>query len=121
VRTVEALEEACLRPEGFELGAYWSRWQVEFEASLPKYAVRVRVAAEHVPMLPQLFGDWMRTLAEQTPPASDGSLTLSLTFDSLEYARTRMLGLGTMVEVLDPPELRAAVADHARRIAAFYG
>jgi predicted DNA-binding transcriptional regulator YafY len=120
VLAVEALEEACVRPADFDLAAYWTRWQVEFEASLPKYAVRVRVAAEYVPALPQLFGDWMRSLAEQTPPAADGSLTLPLTFDSLEYARSRMLGLGTMVEVLDPPELRESVAEYARRIAAFY-
>ena len=120
VLEVEALEEACVRPEGFDLAAYWDRWQKEFEASLPKYAVTVRVAAENVLALPQFFGDWIVPVAERAPSDVDGSLKLPLTFDSMEYARTRMLGLGTMVEVLDPPELRASVAEFAHRIAAFY-
>jgi predicted DNA-binding transcriptional regulator YafY len=120
VQAVAALEEACARPEGFELSAYWARWEKEFAATWPTYEVRVRVRAEHVPSMPELFGDRMRALAERTPPNADGSVTLPLTFDSLEHARSRLLGLGTAVEVIEPPELRASVAAYARQIAAFY-
>jgi len=120
VQAVEALEDACVRPEGFELGAYWARWEKEYAATWPTYEVVVRVGAEHVPSLPMFFGDRARALAERTPPNADGSLTLQLTFDSLEHARSRMLGIGTAVEVIEPLELRESVAAYARRIADFY-
>ena len=49
-----------------------------------------------------------------------GGVRLALTYDSFEEARRRMLGLGTLVEVLEPAELRASVAAYAREIATFY-
>jgi hypothetical protein len=109
-----------VRPEGFELGAYWARWEKEFAATWPTYEVVVRVGAEHLPSLPMFFGDRVRALAERTPPNADGSVTLPLTFDSLEHARSRMLGIGTAVEVVEPAELRESLAAYAREIVAFY-
>ena len=45
---------------------------------------------------------------------------MELAFESLEAARDRLLSLGSGVEVLAPPALRASLADYARQIVAIY-
>ena len=63
----------------------------------------------------------MRALIDEAgPPDEDGWVTITLTFDSFEAARSSILGLGTSAEVLDPPELRAAVLVMASDVLDFY-
>src|SRR5690242_13881866 len=120
MQAAEVLDEPCERPEGFDLAAYWREWSEAFAASRPKYPVRVYVPAQHLAGLQQMLGDWIAEMIAQAPAEADGGVTLALTYDSFEEARTRMLGLGTQVEVLEPAELRESVAAYAREIAAFY-
>jgi predicted DNA-binding transcriptional regulator YafY len=91
--SVRALAETFERPDGFELGAFWSEWSRAFEESLPRVEVKVR------------SGDGERTLV----------------FESLAEAHRSLLRTGTRFEVLEPPELRARVAETARELAAMYG
>ena len=73
-------------------------------------------------MLSRVFGEGIYALVEQaSPPDVDGWVTLSLTFETLESARGILIGFGTLVEVLDPKELRESIADLAVRVATFYG
>jgi predicted DNA-binding transcriptional regulator YafY len=120
MQDAEVLDEPCARPEGFDLAAYWQEWSEAFAASRPKYPVRARVPAQHLAGLQQMLGDWITEMIAQAPADADGGVTLALTYDSFEEARTRLLGLGTLVEVLEPAELRESVAAYAREIAAFY-
>lgn len=113
--------DMCVRPEGFNLAEYWRTWSAEFSASLPKYPVVVRIKAEAIPQLPHAIGAWIIPLIEQAgEPDTDGAIQLTLTFESLEHARSRMLSWGTLIEVLEPRELRESVIDFATRIAALY-
>jgi predicted DNA-binding transcriptional regulator YafY len=91
--SVRALAETFERPDGFELGAFWSEWSRAFEESLPRVEVKVR------------SGDGERTLV----------------FESLAEAHRSLLRTGTRFEVLEPPDLRARVAETARELAAMYG
>jgi len=93
IASVRALEETFERPDGFELGAFWSEWSRAFEESLPRVEVKVR------------SGDGVRVLV----------------FESLADAHRSLLRSGTRFEVLDPPELRARVAETARELVAMYG
>ncbi len=114
-------DEPFERPPGFDLAAYWAAWSAEFEASRPKYAATLRVSPEAIPILPLMLGEGVHALlARAGSPDGEGWIRLSLTFDSLEGARSLALGLGTMVEALAPAELRASVAEWAERTAAFY-
>ena len=54
------------------------------------------------------------------PPDAAGWLTLQLAFESLEAARTRILGFGRGVEVLAPYALRRSIQDYAEQIVALY-
>ena len=82
--------------------------------------MKARAAREAIPLLQPTLGDWIKPLIEQATPDADGAIVLPLIYDSLEYARERLLALGTLLEVIEPEELRESICDHATRVIAFY-
>jgi predicted DNA-binding transcriptional regulator YafY len=53
--------------------------------------------------------------------AADSSLpVLEVSFASVDHAVASLLGFGTRVEVLAPPDVRTSVGDAARELAALY-
>lgn len=128
------------RPAEFDLAAFWAGWRAERESHRARYVVRVRVSPEIVPWLPQLFGSSVQAQLDTAlpgeatrdePPRHEparfdppreraGWITLTLSFDSLETARSRLLGLGAAVEVLAPLPLRLSLADTAAQVVALY-
>lgn len=123
IQAVEMTEECFDRPGDFDLRAFWVQWSAEFETILRwRYPVTLRVAPEAVPLLSHVLGgDWVQTLVKQAGPAdAEGWITLTVMFEGLMEARSRLFSLGTMVEVLEPQELRHSLADFAASIATFY-
>jgi predicted DNA-binding transcriptional regulator YafY len=109
------------REPGFDLVAFWTDWCAQMAASHPPYPVTLRVGWEAIPLLPQIVGERAHTLLDQaSPPDSAGAITLNLTFESFEAARSQVLGFGPVVEVLEPAELRDSVIEQATKIVAFY-
>jgi predicted DNA-binding transcriptional regulator YafY len=107
VVSVRPLEQQLVRPDGFELAAFWDAWSREFEASLPRVEVTVRVSDEV-----------RRFLPGEPRVEEDGRVVVR--FESLAAAYRELLRFGPDVEVLDPPELRDRVARTAREVAALY-
>jgi len=108
------------RPPEFQLEAFWESWCREYE-SQPPFCAQVRVAAEALPMLAQYVGDRARgQLPRSHIPDDDGWVTLDLPFESFVTARSRLLGLGRAVEVLEPESLRKSLIDFAEQIVMFY-
>lgn len=121
IRDVVLLDEQCQRPEGFNLEQYWATSSRDFLSSLSKYPVKVRVSPLFLPILPQVLGETIHTRIEEAePPDAGGWLTLPLMFETLEHARSYILGFGTMVEVLEPLELRTNIKQLAAGIVEFY-
>jgi len=115
-------EQTFARPADFDLAAFWQAWCAQQAQSRALYPVSVRVAPGLLPEVPRLFGDRLREqLAQAAPADAAGWVRLELTFESLEAARERLLGLGGGVEVLAPLALRASLADYAQQIVAVYG
>jgi predicted DNA-binding transcriptional regulator YafY len=110
-------EETFARPADFDLAAFWEGWCRDVEARRQSYLVTVRVAPALVPLVVREF-----PLGEKLDgrPDAAGWLTLTLPFEGLEDARTRLLPLGGDIEVLAPRALRLSLADFARQIAARY-
>ena len=54
------------------------------------------------------------------PADADGWLQATFRLESIDGATVDVLSLGPQIEVLEPPELRATVADHARRTSGLY-
>jgi predicted DNA-binding transcriptional regulator YafY len=107
VAGVRKLEEPCMRPPEFELAAFWDEWSRNFEQGLPRVEVTVRVSE-----------DVRRHLGPDQRVGADGNVVLG--FQSLGDAHRELLRFGSDVEVLEPPELRDAVARTAAATAALY-
>lgn len=80
-----------------------------------------RVSPELIEHLPRIFGEHTdHILAQASQPDEQGCVILTLPFDGFESARSRILGLGRAVEVLEPLSLRISVIDFARQITNLY-
>jgi predicted DNA-binding transcriptional regulator YafY len=116
----EMLSERFVRPCEFDLGEFWEGWCRDYE-SQPPFCARVRIAPEAIPSLAAYVGDRARgQLSHACVQDEDGWVTLELPFESFIAARTRLLGLGRAVEVLEPESLRRSLIDFAEQIVGFY-
>ena len=116
----ELSPEVFVRPPTFELQVFWEAWCREYEAQ-PPFCARVRVSPEALPILSEYVGDRARDkLAHAHAPEEGGWVTLDLPFESFIAARSRLLGLGRAVEVLEPEALRRSLIDFAEQIVMFY-
>lgn len=110
------------RPQDFDLAAFWGESTRRFEAELRRGTATVRLT----PRGQRLLRDASSAVEEALDAAAaapggidaDGRLLAEIPTESLEHATSQLLALGTEVEVLAPPELRARVRDTARAIAA---
>lgn len=121
IRSAEKTYDHFKRPDDFNLGEYWQRWCGEFEKSVPRYNVTVRVRPDFVPMLPILFGEGVNSLIDGAEGDRDEvgtreCITLTLIFESFQAALAHSLSLGTGAEVVEPEEMRRAVLDMASRV-----
>jgi len=115
---VTLLEERFDRPAGFDLAAFWEQWRAAHRPTGPGYLVRVRVDPALEPQLARFFGE--NLLRRECEEAQGGWLRLCLSFDSLYAARSRLLGFGRAVEVLEPEALRKSLVDFARQMVSAY-
>ena len=121
IQAAQLLDEHFERSPDFNLSAYWEYWSSEYEREKPQYPVRVRISAELLSALPGQFGKVIQAEIENIQqPDSDGWITLTLPFESLEDARNNLLKHGSAIEVLEPIALRFSLIDFAEQIRARY-
>lgn len=114
-------DESFERPQDFDLGAFWKRWCAEREGSRSDYPVTVRAAERLIPELLHIFGNRVREkIAQAGPVDAEGWITLELSFESPPAARSRLLGFGNAIEVLEPLALRRSIEDYAKQIVKLY-
>jgi predicted DNA-binding transcriptional regulator YafY len=80
---------------------------------------RVRITPEGQ-RLAALLGRLQPLRVRRSSATEDGWINATFRLDTIEGAVADVLSFGPHVEVLEPPELRAAVAERARRTAALY-
>jgi predicted DNA-binding transcriptional regulator YafY len=51
VQDAKVMDEACQRPEGFDLAEFWKQSSTEYLANLPRYTATVRVAPDVLPQV----------------------------------------------------------------------
>ncbi|MFD0690025.1 helix-turn-helix transcriptional regulator [Actinomadura fibrosa] len=109
------------RPAGFDLAAFWDDYAERFEADSYREQATVRLSPEGLRrsrfLLPPVMA---RAAATAGPPGEDGWTRVTMPVESQRHAHVEFLKFGADVEVLDPPELRAMMADTARALAARY-
>jgi predicted DNA-binding transcriptional regulator YafY len=115
------LAETSQRPRDFDVRVYWETWNRTLEASYTPYVVRLRLAPEGIQRLFEIADETVRTSMREEPTGDDqGWRLISMTFSSLLHARTVAMGVGDLLEVLEPLELRNAIRAQARQIVARY-
>jgi predicted DNA-binding transcriptional regulator YafY len=120
VLEVSFVGEAFQRPVDFDLAQYWQSWSHEFSATLPQYLVKVRVEQAAIPDVISILGQGVALRLEQADRENSSAAYLSLTYDSLEHARSRLLAFGSLLQVIEPLELRETIIDYASRIISMY-
>jgi predicted DNA-binding transcriptional regulator YafY len=116
---VEALEH-FERDKGFDLPSYWRESCRKFEKhmveTMPPYELCVRVHPKGF----SYFPSWMAGRYQQEGQDESGWTRLRVTYESRAEALRGLLGLGALVEILEPLELREELISQAREILAFY-
>jgi predicted DNA-binding transcriptional regulator YafY len=111
-------DEPVERPDGFDLAAWWARSSEDFDRAIRRTEVTVRVSPRGLRLLPRAI-----TLpsVDAPEPDADGWTTLTVPVESDEVVAHQLLALAGQVEVLDPPAVRAALADAGAALAATNG
>ncbi|MDQ0378413.1 helix-turn-helix transcriptional regulator [Amycolatopsis thermophila] len=119
IRTVDLRDDRFERPTDFDLASWWQKSSAEFERSVHRHPVKLRLSRWGVRMLPQVADPDLALAALDAagPPDDDGWVEVELGLEQPDIAASMLLGLGVHVEVLEPPAVRAAFADAARRMA----
>ncbi|MFC7707779.1 helix-turn-helix transcriptional regulator [Micromonospora lupini] len=123
VTGVEVGEEHFERNEGFDLAGHWREQAGAFLRTMLRAEVGVRLSPDglrrlrHLVDAPHVYDEVVAAAGE---PDEQGWVVARLPVESVDVAYTQLLALGPEVEALDPPELRARMADAARRAAARY-
>jgi predicted DNA-binding transcriptional regulator YafY len=115
------LEETFVRTLDFDLGKFWKNWCKEYEKKQSLYNVKARISPEIIAHLPRVFGDLAATiLAGAGSPDAKGCFIVTIPFENIWTARSRILSLGNAAEVIEPIPLRLSVMDFASQIVKLY-
>jgi predicted DNA-binding transcriptional regulator YafY len=110
--------EAAVRPEGFDLAAFWAGSVARFREEMPRFDATFR-AHKSVLHLLHYAGRFSRLL-EASEPDAGGWADVRMRFQFEEDAAGLALGFGTRVEVVEPAALRDKVLKMAEEVVAFY-
>nr|WP_235949325.1 WYL domain-containing protein [Candidatus Frankia alpina] len=108
------------RLDDFDLAAWWRAGGEEFARSLLRWTCRLRLSPVALHGLRHAVDPFAArdALAGASPPDGAGWRVVELVTEGPEVALAQLLALSDGVEVLAPEELRAALAETARRLAA---
>jgi predicted DNA-binding transcriptional regulator YafY len=109
-------DEKVVRPDGFDLARHWEAAAAEFDRSIRRSTVRLRVSRRGLRWLARALT--LPTDPEPGEPDPDGWFELVLPVESDEVAAHQLLMLGADVEVLAPEAVRRSLAATGAAIAA---
>jgi predicted DNA-binding transcriptional regulator YafY len=122
VTAVEPTGDTFERDPAFELASFWAARAAEFVRQMLRDTITIRLSPDGVRMLRHVA----ETLAVQDATAAagepdpDGWIRTRLPVESVDVAYSYLLRLGPDAEVLEPPELRARIAESADRMRRLY-
>lgn len=117
----EVLDETFERPADFDLGQFWQTREQHLHASLYHGEARIRLSPHGMRMAFLLGAVVNRAVHENAePPDPDGWVPTRIPTESTQHALHSLLQLGPDVQVLEPADLRTAVARAAHALVAVY-
>ena len=113
-------DEAFERVTDFHLADFWQHHLTGFDRLRFTGDAVVRVAARLAGRMYDVsYPTLVKAVAAATPEA-DGTVVVTIPIESIGNAAASLSRFGDAVEVLEPPELRAEIAELARRILRLY-
>ncbi|MEV1206451.1 helix-turn-helix transcriptional regulator [Microbispora rosea] len=118
----EVLSERFERPQDFDLAAFWREFAAEFASRMYTAEAVVRLAPGAEDLFRFTVGQDVvdKALADGSPEPG-GWTRLTLPIESVTHARWLFLRMGVLVEVLEPAELRALMAEAVADLSRLYG
>ena len=121
VMSAAVTSERFERSEDFDLAAFWGESTAAYEQAVRRIEIRLRIQPGHEGLIADVLGAATAATAEPFErPDPDGWVGLRLWTEWPDEAHFRLLGLGAVAEVLEPPELRERLAAEARAVARRY-
>ncbi len=118
---LNTIDETFDVPDAFDLHDYWTAGIAEFRAQRIQGSALVRVSPTGLQMLRGCAsGPVIEALDTAQGRGAGDWRTVEVPIESIDHAHTQILGLGTEIEVLEPPELRRRLATTAAGLAALY-
>jgi len=115
------LDQRFDRPKVFDLAAYWQASTQRLEAELHQNVATIRLSRWGVKMLEALTSPYVRAATRISPEVdADGRRTAVMPVGSIRQACVDLLKFGVDAEVLEPPELRAKMAEVAAGMSMIY-
>ncbi|WP_028477468.1 YafY family protein [Nocardia sp. CNY236] len=122
ILVAEATDETFVRPTEFDLQAHWADSAADFARSMLRVRAHCRIAVTHVWLLRQMGDPAAITEAVDSvdEPDADGWARVVIPAESYEVLAQYILAMGEFVEVLEPENFRARIAQSAAAMHAHY-
>jgi predicted DNA-binding transcriptional regulator YafY len=111
--TVVLLDTHFCRSDDFDLITYWHHHLQEFASIASNYTFTLYFHESRLPFVRRLMPG-RSTIIE--PGNGEGWVRAQFHVESMDFAKMLVFGLGTQVEIVEPPELHAAVVQAACEI-----
>ena len=121
ISKLQVRDETFTRPATFDLAAHWRDATARLDAEMNHRSAKVRVSPLGLKILPHTVNPyvWKRATLDQLVDGK-GWRTVTLPLGSDRQARYDLLRLGAEIEVIEPLELRAEMAQTVARLARIY-
>jgi predicted DNA-binding transcriptional regulator YafY len=116
MRSVEATTEPVERPEGFDLAEAWGKVADEIEERRTPERAKALVAKENLSFLRYLFGKRMMIGG----PGADERVEVELRGASQRSLAGEIAGLGGLMEIIEPDEVRQLLGRIATELSELY-
>jgi len=118
---LEVLEQRFERPAPFDLEAYWRAATLRLEADLHRNPATIRLSPWGMKMFEMFTSPFVRAAARiESEADAEGWRMATMPIGSIRQACIDLLRFGPDAEALEPPELRAAMAQIAAGLSTLY-
>lgn len=118
IRAFELLEDEFKRPKGFDLARHWAQSLSRFEETLRPHRADLLINAEGCKRLAETGAYAAAAVRAAGAADKHGWRQVSLPYENPDQAARLLLSLGPNFKVLEPAELKAALAETSGTIMA---
>ncbi len=122
ILSLTPLDEHFVRPADFDLPRHWRDSTATFEREIYTATAKIRATRRGIGRLKEISQRVKDEIeAQELVYGEDGFTIVLVPIEEEQWASREMTRVGEEIEVLEPPTLRARMAEIARTLAGYYG